>query len=81
MVTAAPTSKQLTHLFFFFHPSLHPGYKQRFGLTYVDYKTQTRYPKESFDYVSQLWGNPKTEWPLKKDGAGAAAPAASAAGK
>lgn len=79
-MTAAPTFEKTHSPFIFFHPSLHPGYKQRFGLTYVDYKTQTRYPKESFDYVSQLWGNPKTEWPLKKEGS-AAAPAASAAGK
>ena len=65
------------------HPPPHPpsflsGYKQRFGLTYVDYKTQTRYPKASFDYVSQLWGNPPSEWPLK--GGAAAAPATAASG-
>jgi len=59
-------------------PSFLSGYKQRFGLTYVDYKTQTRYPKASFDYVSQLWGNPPSEWPLK--GGAAAAPATAASG-
>jgi beta-glucosidase len=39
------------------------GYKQRFGLTYVDYPTQTRFPKASFDYVSRLWGNEPAPWP------------------
>jgi beta-glucosidase len=30
------------------------GYKQRFGLTYVDYQTQRRIPKDSFDWYRQV---------------------------
>jgi len=30
------------------------GYKQRFGLTYVDYQTQKRIPKDSFDWYRQV---------------------------
>ncbi|WP_461173319.1 GH1 family beta-glucosidase [Arthrobacter sp. Z1-9] len=30
------------------------GYSKRFGLTYVDYRTQTRIPKESFHWYHQL---------------------------
>jgi beta-glucosidase len=26
------------------------GYVERFGLVYVDYETQRRYPKKSFDW-------------------------------
>ena len=29
------------------------GYVTRFGLTYVDYETQKRYPKDSAQFVSQ----------------------------
>jgi beta-glucosidase len=30
------------------------GYKQRFGLTYVDYQTQRRIPKDSFDWYRRV---------------------------
>ena len=30
------------------------GYTTRFGLTYVDYKTQRRYPKDSAKFVSNV---------------------------
>ena len=30
------------------------GYKQRFGLVYVDYQTQKRIPKESFDWYKKV---------------------------
>ena len=30
------------------------GYKQRFGLVYVDYQTQRRIPKDSFDWYRQV---------------------------
>merc|ERR1712048_1183344 len=30
------------------------GLRSRFGITYVDYETQTRYPKESFKWFSKL---------------------------
>jgi beta-glucosidase len=30
------------------------GYKQRFGLVYVDYQTQKRVPKDSFDWYKKL---------------------------
>ena len=29
------------------------GYKQRFGLVYVDYQTQRRIPKDSFEWYRQ----------------------------
>jgi hypothetical protein len=33
------------------------GFATRFGITYVDYKDgQKRYPKDSFRYLSKLWG-------------------------
>jgi hypothetical protein len=33
------------------------GFATRFGITYVDYKDdQKRYPKDSFKYLSNLWG-------------------------
>ena len=33
------------------------GFAKRFGITYVDYKDgQKRYPKDSFRYLSKLWG-------------------------
>lgn len=31
------------------------GYSTRFGVTYVDYETQKRYPKESGKFVSKVW--------------------------
>ena len=35
------------------------GYKERFGITYVDYKSKdlTRIPKDSFKWLSRLYGN------------------------
>ena len=30
------------------------GYKQRFGLVYVDYQNQKRSPKDSFDWYRQV---------------------------
>ena len=30
------------------------GYKQRFGLVYVDYPTQKRVPKDSFDWYRDV---------------------------
>lgn len=30
------------------------GYKQRFGLVYVDYQSQRRVPKDSFRWYKQL---------------------------
>ena len=47
-------------------PSLHctgaDGFATRFGITYVDYKDgQKRYPKDSFRYLSKLWGGPGGE--------------------
>jgi beta-glucosidase len=30
------------------------GYKQRFGLVYVDYQTQKRIPKDSFDWYKKV---------------------------
>jgi len=30
------------------------GYASRFGLVYIDYETQKRIPKTSFDWVTQL---------------------------
>jgi beta-glucosidase len=30
------------------------GYKQRFGLVYVDYQNQKRVPKDSFDWYRKL---------------------------
>jgi beta-glucosidase len=30
------------------------GYKQRFGLVYVDYQNQKRVPKDSFDWYRQV---------------------------
>ncbi|MET0386592.1 MAG: GH1 family beta-glucosidase [Polyangiales bacterium] len=32
----------------------HDGYKQRFGLVYVDYQTQRRVPKDSFDWYKRV---------------------------
>ena len=33
------------------------GFATRFGITYVDYKDgQKRYPKDSFRFLSKLWG-------------------------
>lgn len=32
------------------------GYAKRFGIVYVDYKSQTRYPKRSARYLSSLFG-------------------------
>ena len=29
------------------------GYTQRFGLVYVDYETQARIPKQSFDWYAE----------------------------
>ena len=31
------------------------GYSTRFGVTYVDYETQKRYPKESAKFLLQVW--------------------------
>ena len=30
------------------------GYSTRFGVTYVDYETQKRYPKESGKFISKV---------------------------
>jgi beta-glucosidase len=30
------------------------GYKQRFGIVYVDFQTQRRIPKDSFDWYRQV---------------------------
>ena len=33
------------------------GFATRFGITYVDYKDgQKRFPKDSFRFLSKLWG-------------------------
>jgi beta-glucosidase len=48
------------------------GYKQRFGLVYVDYPTQKRVPKDSFDWYRKLIAsngkalNDKTALPAAK---------------
>ena len=31
------------------------GYLTRFGVTYVDYETQERYPKESAKFLVKVW--------------------------
>jgi len=33
------------------------GYSKRFGITYVDYTTQTRYPKDSYYWYQELIQN------------------------
>ena len=37
------------------------GYKVRFGVTHVDYKTQKRTPKESAKFLTEVRCN---QWPL-----------------
>jgi len=47
------------------------GYSTRFGVTYVDYKTQKRYPKESAKFLIQ-WFKDHHEQPLARRPATAA---------
>lgn len=35
------------------------GYLTRFGVTYVDYETQKRYPKDSARWLKEVSGRPK----------------------
>lgn len=50
-----PGINSFTHEPFLFHfDSRADGYITRFGVTYIDYTTQARYPKESGKFVSQV---------------------------
>ena len=43
------------------------GYTTRFGVTYVDYKTQKRYPKDSARFLTKVCFSPFKEYAFFSD--------------